>query len=487
MSQNRNVAEDLAATLDVLQGSRSPHADRTNWLGHQLDSGAAAVDQQLLTGASKQQMGEDRGAIDEHLRHLRTDHGLPLVEADGVWRFDEVELTARVRGRFVLYAKVRDLGHPYADGTPKLEINLPTDSAAGLPFRLGERVPICLRVGGRVYEAGLRSTSQHDKVWFSPDLAAGGAERTTLGEVLTAAGFRANDSVRLIATTSAGAVPEVEVQAIAPTWDQIWFELRNRLSRLPHCPEHEESPCVRTLSRDVINDVLLIDETGVRLRSHETNAERFIPVGDFRAWWEQLHRHGTVEDSVTWNGSVLRAIMARCLPNWIERGEGNLLRLVAPKAEDSLAEAIRRVVNEGGFDPAGIVDARERRFGAIVIRQGQPDFRKRLLEAYRWRCSITGCVVVEVLEAAHIAPYRGAESNPTCNGLLLRSDLHTLFDLGLVSVDERTMTLLVAPKLNGTVYAEYRGRPLALPEDPANRPSVKALQDHRQWHESGNQ
>jgi putative restriction endonuclease len=88
--------------------------------------------------------------------------------------------------------------------------------------------------------------------------------------------------------------------------------------------------------------------------------------------------------------------------------------------------------------------------------------------------------VEAVLEAAHIVPYNGPETNHPGNGLLLRADLHALFDLGLVAVDAATMCLLVSPKLAGTPYDDYRGKPIAVPDDPASRPSREALEQHRQ-------
>ena len=120
---------------------------------------------------------------------------------------------------------------------------------------------------------------------------------------------------------------------------------------------------------------------------------------------------------------------------------------------------------------------------SIVMRMGQPAFRQRLLLAYNGRCAITGCGLEHVLDAAHITPYKGPETNHPANGLLLRTDLHTLFDLKLVAIDVTTMTVLVSPSLGGTCYEEYRGRPIEVPADPSSRPSREALEQHR--HESG--
>jgi putative restriction endonuclease len=75
-----------------------------------------------------------------------------------------------------------------------------------------------------------------------------------------------------------------------------------------------------------------------------------------------------------------------------------------------------------------------------VVRQDL----KVLLEAYRGRYAISDCDAVEAPEAAHIAPYRGDYSNHMQNALLLRANLHSLYDLGLRSIDPATMTVVIA-------------------------------------------
>ena len=151
--------------------------------------------------------------------------------------------------------------------------------------------------------------------------------------------------------------------------------------------------------------------------------------------------------------------------------------------KDLLASAEQQLADEDAFDPAGIKDARERILSSIVRRRGQPAFRQQLLVNYKGRCAITGCEVEAVLEAAHIVPYKGSKTNHPANGLLLRADLHTLFDLRLVAVDVARMRLLVSPKLAGSPYDNYRGKRIMVPNDPASQPSRDALEQHRQ--ESG--
>jgi hypothetical protein len=142
---------------------------------------------------------------------------------------------------------------------------------------------------------------------------------------------------------------------------------------------------------------------------------------------------------------------------------------------------LESTVPDPTFDPTSIKDGRERILAEVKIRQGQPAFRKGLLQAYNGRCAVTGCSVASVLEAAHIHPYRGAETNHVQNGILLRADIHTLFDLGLIviSADRR---LSLALQLADTEYANLHGQPLALPKSPSENPSGQALEWHRNEH-----
>jgi len=85
---------------------------------------------------------------------------------------------------------VHDLGKPYADGTPRLEIHVPMGRAAGLPVQTGERVPVRLHVAGAEYAAGLRATPENKYAWVCPEVTGTGGETTTLGRVLTAFSLR---------------------------------------------------------------------------------------------------------------------------------------------------------------------------------------------------------------------------------------------------------------------------------------------------------
>lgn len=133
----------------------------------------------------------------------------------------------------------------------------------------------------------------------------------------------------------------------------------------------------------------------------------------------------------------------------------------------------------GVFHAVSVTDSRTRHFEAIIRRRGHPRFRHLLLRAYGRRCAFSKCEVREVLEAALIRPYRGAQTFHVSNGLLLRSDLHTLFDLGQISVDSSNMTVLISKALENSTYRFLKGRSIVVPEREEFRPSPEALDAHR--------
>ena len=71
----------------------------------------------------------------------------------------------------------------------------------------------------------------------------------------------------------------------------------------------------------------------------------------------------------------------------------------------------------------------------------------------------------QALEAAHIYPYQGTQTNHISNGILLRADIHVLFDLRLITVNSYDMTIIISGVLSKTVYAELLGKSLLLPEN----------------------
>jgi predicted restriction endonuclease len=134
-----------------------------------------------------------------------------------------------------------------------------------------------------------------------------------------------------------------------------------------------------------------------------------------------------------------------------------------------LNNARKKAIEEGAFDPQNEKDARERIAALIVRRQGQPAFRSKLLKAYNNRCAISGCDCPDALEAAHIRPYKGNHTNHIKNGILLRSDIHTLFDLGKICIHPN-YKVSICDELLSTVYKEFHDKRMALPKEQKDWP-----------------
>jgi hypothetical protein len=137
------------------------------------------------------------------------------------------------------------------------------------------------------------------------------------------------------------------------------------------------------------------------------------------------------------------------------------------------------LAQEGYFDPGNIEDERKKTLREIAQREGQADFRRDLLVAYGRRCCATGCDAEAALEASHIVPYCGPQSNHVTNGLLLRSDVHTLFDLDLIGIDPKTLKVAITERLQRTCYRELNGQKLRVPRAVGSRPRLESL--NRRW------
>lgn len=115
-------------------------------------------------------------------------------------------------------------------------------------------------------------------------------------------------------------------------------------------------------------------------------------------------------------------------------------------------------------------------------RLGQGSFRVLITDTYRRRCAITGEKALPVLEAAHIKPIAELGGHRIDNGLLLRSDVHTLFDRGYVTVAP-DLKVLVSRRLkkdfdNGEHYYQFQNKEIWVPPRKSDRPNRQFLE----WH-----
>ena len=122
----------------------------------------------------------------------------------------------------------------------------------------------------------------------------------------------------------------------------------------------------------------------------------------------------------------------------------------------------------------------------IKSRLGQGAFRLLVTSAYKRRCSISGEKTVPALQAAHIKPVSAEGPNHTNNGLLLRSDLHLLFDKGLITVTPDCHVLvskLIRDKYqNGKEYYKFDKQKLViLPDTLTEQPNKEYLDWHNNY------
>ncbi len=127
------------------------------------------------------------------------------------------------------------------------------------------------------------------------------------------------------------------------------------------------------------------------------------------------------------------------------------------------------------------------RFGAPQLvrpRLGQGTFRVAVTQAYHGACAVSGEHSLPVLEAAHIKPYTADGPHDVPNGLLLRADIHRLYDGGYVTVTPEHR-FEVSRRLreeweNGKVYYDLQGKEIALPGRRADHPDAELLRWHNE-------
>lgn len=197
-----------------------------------------------------------------------------------------------------------------------------------------------------------------------------------------------------------------------------------------------------------------------------------------RAIWEGANRRRMPEDRLSPGSTVTNLVLQEVVDGVLQHGIGPTPPPPgAPGADDT--ELFDQLA--GVFDPEGLGDERTRRLVQMAQREGSNKFRTAVLDAYGSQCAITGVAVPAVLEAAHISPYRGRRFNVVPNGLCLRSDIHSLFDRGMVAVHEATYEVLLAPILAASDYGALGSASLRMPRLKSDRPSVPALRAHRLW------
>jgi putative restriction endonuclease len=121
----------------------------------------------------------------------------------------------------------------------------------------------------------------------------------------------------------------------------------------------------------------------------------------------------------------------------------------------------------------------------IRPRLGQGAFRVLVTDIYRRRCAVTQERTLPALEAAHIRPYGDGGEHEPWNGLLLRRDIHSLFDAGYVTVTP-ALHFEVSPRIkaefeNGRHYYALHGQKISAPEQISQHPAAATLTWHNEY------
>ncbi len=276
--------------------------------------------------------------------------------------------------------------------------------------------------------------------------------------------------------------PEREIQV----WEEIGavFEKYNKTHKLT-LPQKLEvvNKLIRLVGGEELNDSVSLEL--IKLLRHRYAETFFIrPINSQQPWnnidYRMLSKiynayierhHVGIQD----NKDELFVTLARLM-------EGNEpsteLGLELLEIWEYLKEA--ESDNEQGFDPDRISDERQKRSREVVTRPGQRRFKSELMKAYGGCCAITGCSVEAVLQAAHIIPYLGAKTDHPSNGLLLRVDIHQLFDSHYLSINPNTNKVEISSVLENTCYEHLSGQPLRMPKSKTERPNPNALSKHYQ-------
>jgi putative restriction endonuclease len=132
------------------------------------------------------------------------------------------------------------------------------------------------------------------------------------------------------------------------------------------------------------------------------------------------------------------------------------------------------------------------RYGEPMLvrpRLGQGAFRVLVTDNYRRRCAVSGERTVPALDAAHITPFADGGLHEVSNGILMRRDIHSLFDLGYVTITP-DMTFEVSRRIreeyeNGRHYYSMHGTSIQPPEDATRRPDRSTLAWHNEHRYKG--
>ena len=261
-----------------------------------------------------------------------------------------------------------------------------------------------------------------------------------------------------------------DVLGVARASRIVSFSKPKSLSRCPECrstsikARKELSPRYKCKAGHEFDEPQVTEKPCVHFEAHFDEAFRAVPPG--------MPAEGVRQACLKYTGQLAMQQID------LERLQGptSALRLLVTSLLEE-HRGIELAVNdaseaEDGYAPDGH-DARQVIARQIRARRGQAAFRQALRKRFDDTCIVTGCRLPDLLEAAHISPYRGEKDHHLSNGLLLRADVHTLFDLDLLGIEPDTFQIRTHPRLKGLEYESLDGKRLACPPEALSRPALE--------------
>ncbi|MGO3669385.1 MAG: HNH endonuclease [Vreelandella alkaliphila] len=230
---------------------------------------------------------------------------------------------------------------------------------------------------------------------------------------------------------------------------QGWQGYINRVEisalEVPFLSDDSEESYVNGIEKNALNiaHVLELSDDDVKL-SWENRPDSFASIEAACQALALLRKKAGLVNSSAWQALIEHDEIEK-LKDYLPY-EGASLSFIKSETDKKLIDSIT-------------FDEKKRRTSVTVVREGQQDFRKRVLKNYYGSCCISGSRITDVLEAAHISPYTGQNSNRLDNGLCLRVDIHRLFDNFLISINPEKQRVETSSKIkNDPEYGQLEGK-----------------------------
>lgn len=208
----------------------------------------------------------------------------------------------------------------------------------------------------------------------------------------------------------------------------------------------------------------------------KVSSEDVTPVRRLRAMLKHLVESGAVSsDDSCWKAGNIEILKAISSGKTMSADDEDQAQGVGFSLENSVENDLALLAEVEDDLPSLI---REKVMRSIAVRRGQPRFRKVLLGLYDRKCAISRWDADAALEAAHILPMASNGNHDPSNGLLLRADLHTLFDLNYIGIEPQNFAVAISPVLFNSRYNQFNGKQIHLPISVADQPSRSALAEH---------